>query len=455
MTIRAITPAQAGHAAAEGCGSALTDRVPHLGQKADPSNIRAKQRGQAIVASRARQYGHRGACGSAAAPQFGQCSESASFIPTSNAHRIDLSPPARRRLSVERAMGLMDFIKGELIEVIEWTDDSRDTLSYRFPDQDKAIKNGAQLIVRESQQVQFIYLGEFGDTFGPGKHTLTTDNIPILTRLKSWKYGFNSPFKADVYYVTTRLFTGNKWGTANPIMMRDDDLGIVRARAFGTFDFRITDPKLFLKEVAGSDQNFRLDEFADTMRSRIVSIFADALASAKIPVFDVASRYSELGEALLPLINPVVSAKYGLQIASFIVENVSVPPEVEQAVDKRSSMAAVGNLNDYVKFQMAQGMEKGGSSGGMATELAVGLSIAQQIMQQQGMPAAAAAAAPAPRGGTPAAAAELLSPADVAQALGVPEADVMTIIESGELAAKKIGTSYRIRRSALDEYISK
>jgi excisionase family DNA binding protein len=362
-------------------------------------------------------------------------------------------------------MGIMDFIKGELIEVIEWTDDSRDTLSYRFPDDDKAIKNGAQLIVRESQQVQFVYLGEFGDTFGPGKHTLTTDNIPILTRLKSWKYGFNSPFKADVYYVTTRLFTGNKWGTANPIMMRDEDLGIVRARAFGTFDFRVVDPRLFLKEVAGSDQNFRLDEFADTMRSRIVSIFADALASAKIPVFDVASRYGELGEALLPLINPVVTAKYGLQIASFIIENVSVPAEVEQAIDKRSSMAAVGNLNDYVKFQMAQGMEKGGGSGGMATELAVGLSIAQQIVQQQGLPGAAApaargsAAAPAgvapagvaPAGTTP----DLLAPADVAKVLGVPETDVMTIIESGELAAKKIGSSYRIKRSALDEYLAK
>ena len=153
--------------------------------------------------------------------------------------------------------------------------------------------------------VQFVYLGEFGDTFGPGKHTLTTDNIPVLTKLKSWKYGFNSPFKADVYYVTTRLFTGNKWGTANPIMMRDDDFGIVRVRAFGTYDFKIVDPKLFLKEVAGSDQNFRLDEFADTMRSRIVSVFTDALATAKVPVLDVATRYTELGEALLPLINPV------------------------------------------------------------------------------------------------------------------------------------------------------
>jgi excisionase family DNA binding protein len=349
----------------------------------------------------------------------------------------------------------MDFIKGELIDVIEWTDDSRDTLSYRFPDDDKAIKNGAQLIVRESQVVQFLYLGEFGDTFSPGKHTLTTDNIPVLTKLKSWKYGFNSPFKADVYYVTTRLFTGNKWGTANPIMMRDDDLGIVRVRAFGTFDFHVVDPKLFLKEVAGSDQNFRLDEFADTMRSRIVSIFADALATAKIPVFDVASRYTELGEALLPLINPVIKAKYGLEMASFILENVSVPPEVEQAVDKRSSMAAVGNLNDYVKFQMAQGMEKGGSAGGVATEMAVGLAMAQQMMRQ-GLTGGGDAAVPSkPATGSPAGVPEMLSPGDIANTLKVSEGDVLAILESGELAGKKIGSTWRIKRSALDEYLSK
>jgi excisionase family DNA binding protein len=346
-------------------------------------------------------------------------------------------------------MSIMNFLRGELIEIIEWTDDSRDTLSFRFPDDDKAIKNGAQLIVRESQQAQFVYLGEFGDTFGPGKHTLTTDNIPVLTRLKSWRYGLNSPFKADVYFVNRRLFTGNKWGTANPIMLRDNDLGVVRVRAFGTYDFRVVDTPLFLKEVAGSDHNFRIDEFADTMRSRIVSVFSDALASAQVPVFDVASRYTELGEALLPLINPVVGAKYGLQIASFIVENVSVPPEVEQAVDKRSSMAAIGNLNEYVKYQMAQGMEKGGGAGGMATEMAVGLSIAQQIMQQQGFARPAAAGAPAG-----AALPDLLSPGDVATALGVPESDVMAIIESGELPAKKIGSSYRVKRSALDEYLA-
>jgi excisionase family DNA binding protein len=350
----------------------------------------------------------------------------------------------------------MDFLKGELIEIIEWTDDSRDTLSFRFPDDDKAIKNGAQLIVRESQQAQFVYVGEFGDTFGPGKHTLVTDNIPILTRLKSWKFGLNSPFKADVYFVNTRLFTGNKWGTANPVMMRDHDLGVVRVRAFGIYDFRIVDTKLFLKEVAGSDHNFRLDEFAETMRSRIVSVFGDALSSAQVPVFDVASRYTELGEALLPLINPVVASKYGLEIASFVVENVSVPPEVEQAVDKRSSMAAVGNLNDYVKYQMAQGMEKGGSSGGMATEMAVGLSIAQQMMRDQNLQAPAPAPAVAPGASAAVASApELLAPADVAKVLGVPEQDVLTIIESGELSAKKIGASYRVKRSALNEYLAK
>jgi len=350
-------------------------------------------------------------------------------------------------------MGITDFFKGELLEIIEWTDDSRDTLSWRFPDDDKAIKNGAQLIVRESQIAQFVYLGEFGDTFRPGKHSLTTDNIPILTRLKSWKFGFNSPFKADVYYVVTRLFTGNKWGTSNPVMLRDNDFGVVRVRAFGTYDFKIVEPKTFLREVAGSDHNFRLDEFSDTMRSRVVSIFTDAIASANIPVLDVAARYSELGEALLPLINPAVTSKYGLEITSFIVENVSVPPEVEQAVDKRSSMAAIGNLNDFVKYQMGKGFEAGGGSAGAAgtaAELAVGFGLAQQMMQQ-GFAGGQATPTIAPStGNLP----ELLSPAEAAQALGVSEADVMAVLDSGELKGKKIGSTWRIPRAALTTYMA-
>src|SRR5215510_7713826 len=283
-------------------------------------------------------------------------------------------------------MGIMSFIRGQLIDIIEWTDDSRDTISFRFEDNDAEIKRGAQLIVRESQVAQFVYLGEFGDTFGPGKHTLTTDNIPILTTLKSWKYAFESPFTAHVYYVVTRVFTGNKWGTANPVMMRDADFGVVRLRAYGTYDFRVVDPKKFLKEVAGTDNHFRLDEFSDAMRSRIVSVFSDALAGAKIPALDVAARYSELGQALLPLINPAIGEKYGLEMTTFIVENVSVPPEVEAAIDKRSSMAAVGNLNDYVKYQMAQGMGQGGDGGvgGLGAQVAVGMAMAQQMMNQTG-----------------------------------------------------------------------
>ena len=358
-------------------------------------------------------------------------------------------------------MGLINYLKTQFLEIIQWEDDSRDTLSYRYP-VDKEIKRGAQLIVRESQLAQFLYMGQFGDTFAPGTWTLNTDNTPILNTLKGWKYGFESPFKADVYYLNTRLFTGNKWGTANPIMMRDPDFGMVRVRAYGTYDFHIVEPKVFLKEVAGTDHHFRLDEFADTMRSRIVSVFSDALGSAKVPVLDLSARYQELGEALLPLINPAVTAKYGLEIPSFIVENVSLPPEVEQAIDKRSSMAAVGNLTDYVKFQMAEGMTKG-EGGGMANsaaQLGAGLAMGQEMARamsapQSTPPAVPANTAPPPlptapaTGGLP----ELLSPADAARFLSVSESDVLSALADGSLKGKKIGTAWRITRAALDEFI--
>jgi len=359
---------------------------------------------------------------------------------------------------------LTSFIKSQLLEIIQWQDDSRDTISFLFPDDDKEIKNGAQLIVRESQVAQFVYLGQYGDTFFPGKHSLVTDNIPVLSRLKGWKYGFESPFKADVYFVNTRLFTGNKWGTANPIMMRDADFGIVRVRAYGTYDFRVVDPKVFLREVAGTDQNFRLDEFVDAMRSRLVSMFSDALGAAKIPVVGLVGRYGELGDALLGVINPKIREKYGLELGSFIIENVSVPPEVEQAIDKRAAMSTLGNLNDYVKYQMGQSLPNqtgtGGAGGPM--EMAMGFAMAQQMMQGMGAsgggvfgaPAGVAGAAPvaapsAPAPGLP----ELLGPADAAKLMGVSEADVIATIESGDLKAKKIGSQFRITRAALDEFL--
>jgi excisionase family DNA binding protein len=346
----------------------------------------------------------------------------------------------------------MSFITSQLVEIIEWTDDSRDTLSYRFPDEDKEIKRGAQLVVRESQMVQLVYLGQFGDVFGPGTHTLITDNIPVLTRLQGWKYGFESPFKTDVYYVVTRLLTGNKWGTSNPVMVRDQDFGVVRLRAFGTYDFRVVDIPRFLKEVAGTDDHFRIDDFADAMRSRIVSVFSSALASSKIPALDISTRYSELGAALLPLINPVLKEKYGLEMTSFILENVSVPPEVEQAIDKRSSMAAVGDLNDYVKFQMAQSIGKGGGDGGglanSAAQLGAGLAMGQQLAAALNTSHAAPPVISPPAGSV-----QMLSPDEVAKTLGVSEADVVATLEKGELKGKKIGSVWRVSKPALDEYL--
>lgn len=352
-------------------------------------------------------------------------------------------------------MSILNFIKGELLEIIEWTDDSRDTLSYRFPDDDKEIKNGAQLIVRESQQVQFVAAGKYADLFGPGKHTLSTENIPILSTILGWKYGFDSPFKCDVYFINTRLFTGNKWGTSNPVMMRDKDFGVVRLRAFGTYDFRIVDPQKFLREVAGTDQNFRLDEFADTMRSRIVSVFTDALATASVPALDVASRYAELGEALLPIINPTMHEKYGLEVTAFVLENVSVPPEVEQAIDKRSSMGVIGNLNDYVKYQMGQAMGQGGDAASAATvpaTMAMGFGMAQEMMRSMQQPQAAGAPQTA---AAPAAAAtpDVLTPEQAAQLLSVSVEDVHASIQSGDLKARKIGSAWRISKAALDEFL--
>jgi len=378
-------------------------------------------------------------------------------------------------------MSLLNIITSQLIDVIEWTDDSRDTLSYRWPDEDKEIKNGAQLIVRESQLVQFVAAGQYADLFGPGKHTLSTENVPILSTILGWKYGFQSPFKCDVYYLNTRLFTGNKWGTANPVMMRDRDFGVVRLRAFGTYDFRIVEAPKFLREVAGTDQNFRLDEFADTMRSRIVSVFTEALARAGVPALDVAQRYGELGDALLQIINPVMREKYGLEVTSFILENVSVPPEVEQAIDKRSSMSVIGNLNDYVKYQMGVAMGQGGEAGAAATmpaQMAMGFGMAQEMMRSMQQPAAApgtpaaqsatalqpglavgGAAGTSAAGGAASGAASgadvfvVLTPEQAAQTLGVSVSDVMDAINAGDLKARKIGSAHRIARSALEEFL--
>lgn len=284
-------------------------------------------------------------------------------------------------------MSIFDKIKGEFIDIIQWTDDSQDTMVYRFERYGNQIKNGAKLTVRESQVAVFVNEGQIADVFTPGMYTLETENMPILSTLKGWKYGFNSPFVAEVYFVNTKRFTDQKWGTLNPIMMRDPDFGIVRVRAFGTYVFQVKDAAVFLKTVVGTSGDFTSDQITDQIRNTIVSKFADVIGNAKIPVLDLAGKYQDMGGMLVQNIAPSVE-EYGLTLIQMLIENISLPPEVEEAIDKRSSMGAVGNLDNYMKYQAAQGIGQGGDNP-MAGAMGAGLGFAMagqfanQMNQQQ------------------------------------------------------------------------
>lgn len=290
-------------------------------------------------------------------------------------------------------MGLFDKIRGEFIDIIEWLDDTQDTIVYRFERYNNEIKNGAQLTVRESQVAVLVNEGQIADVYQPGLHTLTTENMPILTTLKGWKYGFNSPFKVEVYFVNTKRFTSMKWGTANPIMMRDPDFGIVRVRAFGSYAMRIVDAPCFLKEIAGTDWQFTTDMVEDHVRNQIITKFTEGVASANIPVLDLAARYSQIGEQIRQAIAPSMT-EIGIEILNFNIENVSVPPEVEAAIDKRSSMGAVGNLNAYTQFQAANAMQDAAQNPGGLGAAGIGMGLGQVMGQMMGaaqqQPAAAA-----------------------------------------------------------------
>jgi membrane protease subunit (stomatin/prohibitin family) len=289
-------------------------------------------------------------------------------------------------------MGIFDKIRGEFIDIIEWTDNSTDTMVHRFERHNNEIKNGAKLTVRESQVAVFVDEGQIADVFPPGMYTLETANLPVLSTLKGWKYGFNSPFKAEVYFVNTKRFTDLKWGTKNPIMMRDQDFGIVRVRAFGTYSMRVSDAGTFLKEIAGTNWQFTTDEISEQTRSWLVSSFGDAVAEAKIPVIDLAAQYEEMGAILTSRVNPKF-AEHGLEVLNMTIENVSVPPEVEAAIDKRSSMGALGDLNKYMQFQAAESLtENPGGMGAMGAQMGMGMAMANQMgqaMNPQSQPGAA------------------------------------------------------------------
>jgi len=286
-------------------------------------------------------------------------------------------------------MGLLDKLRGELIDIIEWVDDSRHTLAWRFPRYQNEIKNGAQLIVRPGQMAVFVHRGEIADTFEPGHFELKTDNLPILGTLQGWKYGFNSPFRAEVYFVTTRQITDLKWGTPNPIMLRDADFGPIRLRAFGTYTLKAQDPKILLKELIGTDSSFQVDEINELMRSIISSAFADLVAKSKISALDLSANYRELGEQLRKAALERVDDEYGLDIPLLNIVNVSFPEEVEKALDTRTSMGVVGDVAKYQQFQMgkaileaAQNPAGGGAAEGLG--LGVGMAMANRMGQASG-----------------------------------------------------------------------
>lgn len=282
-------------------------------------------------------------------------------------------------------MGLLDRIRGEFIDIIEWTEPSQnEILAYRFPRYDNEIKNGAKLIVREGQAAAFVKEGQLADVKAPGMYTLDTNNMPILSKILGWKYGFESPFKCEVYFISTRQWTDQKWGTQNPIMLRDPEFGPVRIRAFGNYAFKVTDPGTFLKELVSTDPSFEAFEVTNQLRNTIVSKFIDAMASAKIPILDMAGNYENLGKVALPRIAPEL-AKMGFALTQFNVENISLPPEVERALDKRSEMGVLGNLDNYMKYQTAEAVRDAANNpGGGGAALGAGFGAGMAIGNQMG-----------------------------------------------------------------------
>ncbi len=297
---------------------------------------------------------------------------------------------------------LMEKLRGEIVDIIEWIDDSQTTLVWRFPRYQNEIKHGAQLVVRAGQVAVFVHEGQIADVFEPGIHELTTRNLPILATILGWKYGFESPFKCEVYFVSTRQITGLKWGTPNPVMLRDADFGPIRLRAFGTYNLQAKDARLLITQLVGTDGTFEAGEVTELMRSIIVSSFADVLGTANIAALDLASNYNEISEGVRQEVVQRVNTEFGLDVPQLFVVNISLPEEVEEALDTRSSMSVIGDMGQYQQFQMGKAMTKAAEnpSGGGAAEgmgLGMGFAMASQMANQMGMAQAGAA----PGGGMP------------------------------------------------------
>lgn len=298
-------------------------------------------------------------------------------------------------------MGLWDALKNEFIQIIEWLDDTSNTLVYRFPVHDQEIKMGAQLTVRENQAAIFVNEGELADIFKPGRYELSTQNLPILSTLRGWKYGFDSPFKAEVYFVNTRLFTDLKWGTQNPVMMRDADFGMIRMRAFGTYATRITDPKEFFRTIVGTQHLTTTEDILGQLRSTIISHLSDIVAESKIAALDLASSYRELSDLAQKELTPSFNS-YGLELSRFNIDNVSLPEEVEAAIDQRTKLGVFGDkMQQYAQMQTAESIKVAAANPGGIAGAGVGLGAGMAIGQTMGNafnnpPAAPGHAAPPP-----------------------------------------------------------
>lgn len=280
-------------------------------------------------------------------------------------------------------MGLWDKLKHEFIDIIEWLDPTQDTIVHRFERYQNEIKHGAKLTVRDSQVAVFVNEGQIADIFTPNMYTLETQNLPLLATLKGWKYGFNSPFKAEVYFLNTKVFTNQLWGTQNPFMLRDAEFGPIRLKARGSYAFQIKDPKQFMLRVVGTDGNFTIDEINEQLKNVIITKFIDAVASSKIPALDLAANYNEISAQILKEIN-VDYADLGVEAVKFYVENISFPAEVEKMLDKRSSMGILGDLNAFNKFQTGVSMEEAAKNpsgnGSEGLGMGMGFAMANQMM---------------------------------------------------------------------------
>lgn len=297
-------------------------------------------------------------------------------------------------------MGILDKLRAELIDIIEWVDDSHHTLVWRFPRYHNQIKYGAQLIVRPGQTAVFVKQGQIADVFGPGQHRIETRNLPILSTIAGWKYGFDSPFMAEVYFVSTRQITDLKWGTPNPVMMRDPDFGPIRVRAFGTYTLRAMDPATLLKELVGADSSFQADEIHELLRSIINTAFADVVAKSELAILDLASNYQRLSEELRETVVQRIDDEYGLELPQLYIVNVSVPAEVEQALDTRTSMNAIGDMAAFQAYQLGQAMpvaaqNPAGGLAGAGVGLGMGMAMARPVLGGAG-PVPPAPQAPPP-----------------------------------------------------------